>query len=57
MGWECSHCEWPTEDDMSSTIFGTDATPEYVRVGDTQIARCPNCKETFETTENTTQGL
>ena len=57
MAHECHNCEWPTEDDKTTTVFGTDATPEYVRLGDTQITRCPNCKETLETTENTTQGI
>jgi len=57
MSHDCNNCEWPTEEDMTTTIFGTDATPEYVRVGGTQVTRCPNCKETFETTDNTTQGI
>ena len=57
MGHDCDNCEWPTEDDMTTSIFGTDATPEYVRVGGTQVTRCPNCKTTFETTDNTAQGI
>ena len=57
MTYDCHNCPWPTEEDMTTTIFGTDATPEHVRVGDTQITRCPSCKETLETTENTAQGI
>jgi len=57
MSYDCDNCEWPTEEDMKTTIHGTDAVPEYVRVGDTQITRCPDCKETFDTRENTTQSI
>jgi Zn-finger protein len=57
MAEDCPNCEWPTEDDMTTTIHGTGATPDYVRVNGTQIKRCPDCFETLETTENTTPGI
>lgn len=49
MSYDCDECDWSGSPPVNP--------PEYVFAGDTQIARCPDCKTTLDTRENKLQDL